>query len=137
MTRVRLARGIRRAMIAHARRQYPNECCGFLIGNRQHVLHVLPLPNVDPRPRIRFRISDEQHIEVRRLLRRFEPPLAIIGVYHSHPDGPAVPSSSDIREANYSDWVFAVIGVSRRGARVKLFGIRSGRVRLLRPGRPK
>lgn len=129
MTRRTLPANVRRTVIAHARREYPRECCGFLIGDRGRVLHVLPLPNVDSRPRVRFRIDDRHHIEVRRTLRQLQPPLAIVGVYHSHPDGPAEPSEADCREANYSAWIFAVVAVSKLRAQVKLFKIRDGRAR--------
>jgi len=137
MTRPALPANVRRAVIAHARREYPRECCGFLIGHRERVLHALPLPNVDSRPRVRFRIDDRHHIEVRRMLRRFQPPLAIVGVYHSHPDGPAEPSAADCREANYSAWIFAVVAVSRLSAQVKLFKIRGGRAHPFRRRRSR
>jgi proteasome lid subunit RPN8/RPN11 len=53
---------------------------------------------------------------VRRTLRRFEPPLEILGVYHSHPRGPAVPSSTDVAEAYYPEWLYVIVGL--QGARV-------------------
>jgi proteasome lid subunit RPN8/RPN11 len=53
----------------------------------------------------RYRIDDAAHVGLRRVLRGFVPAISIVGVYHSHPAGDAVPSPSDIAEAMYPDWV--------------------------------
>jgi proteasome lid subunit RPN8/RPN11 len=77
---------------------------------------------------VRFRIDDRRHIELRRELRCFAPPLTILGVYHSHPSGLAYPSKTDIREAYYPDWIYVVIGLRGR-PRIAAFEIADGTVR--------
>jgi len=134
MTPQRLAfpRAVRAAIVQHARREAPRECCGFLLGSGRRVQFALPLANVDPRPKSRYRINDRQHIEVRRWLRRLSPALQIVGVYHSHPNAPARPSASDLAEANYPDWVFAIVSLDRGREDLGLFEIVRGRARRLR-----
>ena len=127
----------RDAMLAHARKDAPRECCGLLAGRGRRIDLAIPLRNVDRRPRVRFRIDPAEHIGVRRALRALSPALDIVGVYHSHPKGPGVPSAADIEASNYPDWFFVVID-SRREA-VRVFQIRNGRtllwrVRWRRPG---
>lgn len=102
---------VRRAMVTHARREAPRECCGLLIGQKDRVQFALALPNVASRALTRFRIDDRQHIEIRRWLRRVQPPLEIVGVYHSHPEGDAQPSASDREEWHYPDWLYVVVGL--------------------------
>lgn len=122
----RMAASGRRAMIAHAQRDAPRECCGFLLGSGRTAWFILPLTNVDPRPHVRYRIDPRAHLEVRRVLRQVTPRLEIVGVYHSHPRGPATPSPSDVAEAHYPEWLYVIIDLSMRRAGVRAFSIRDG-----------
>lgn len=117
-----LPSAVRRAIVAHARRDAPQECCGLLIGRGRHVTFSLPMTNVDPRPTIGFRVDPAEHVEARRMLRRLSPPVEIVGVYHSHPAGPATPSPRDIVESNYPEWIFVIVG--GRPNSVRAFRIR-------------
>ena len=129
MTRSLVSPALRRAMIAHAQREAPRECCGLLLGRRGRVDFVLPIRNAARLPRTRFRISDRDHIAARRWLRQLSPPLEIVGAYHSHPDGPATPSASDVAESHYPDWIHAIVGLGAGLPRVALYRIRQGRAR--------
>lgn len=124
---IRVRAGVKRAIVLHATREAPKECCGLLLGEPRHVMFAVPMANVDPRPRTRFHVDDREHLELRRVVRRLTPPLEIIGVYHSHPESVARVSSADIDEALYPDWLYAVVGL--RGARpsVAVFRIAQGR----------
>lgn len=112
-----LPAAVRRAIVAHARRDAPLECCGLLVGRGRSVIAAMPMRNTAASP-TRFRLDDREHIELRRTLRRFEPPLEILGVYHSHPRGPAVPSSTDVAEAHYPEWLYVIVGL--RGVRAEV-----------------
>ena len=120
--------GVRRAIVTHARRDRPRECCGFLVGSGRRVRHAVPMPNVAP-GETRYRVDDRAHIELRKLLRQFAPPLGIVGVYHSHPNGRAEPSPSDVAEAMYPEWIHVIVGLGGGAARVRAFRIARGRVR--------
>ena len=127
---VAIAPEVLAAIVRHARRERPKECCGLLVGRRGRVMWAVAMRNVAD-SRVRYRIDDAAHIEVRRVLRGFGPPLAIVGVYHSHPAGDASPSETDVLEAMYPDWVQVIVGLKGRTA-VRAFRIRNGRVRALR-----
>jgi len=122
---------VRRAIVDHARRDHPLECCGLLVGRGRVVTEAVPMRNVEASA-TRFRIDDREHIALRRRLRQMSPPLDVVGVYHSHPDGPPRPSPSDIAEAYYPDWVYIVAGGPADRPRVRGFTIESGQVRPLR-----
>ncbi|HEX5070387.1 MAG TPA: M67 family metallopeptidase [Vicinamibacterales bacterium] len=113
---------VRQAIVAHARAEAPHECCGLLVGSGRRIDVAVPLSNVDPRPRVRFRVDPAEHIAVRRIVRRLTPRLAVIGVYHSHPQGPATPSPRDMAECHYPDWIFVIVG--RRGRSVRAYQLR-------------
>jgi proteasome lid subunit RPN8/RPN11 len=119
--------GVRRAIIEHATRERPLECCGLLIGQRGRVTGALPARNL-ARSAVRYELDPRLHIDARRVLREVMPPIAILGVYHSHPRGRAHPSASDIAEAQYPNWIHVIVGFAGARARVAGFRIRGGRV---------
>ena len=116
---------VRKAIAAHARKDAPRECCGLLVGKGHRVEVAVPMANAARTPRTAFRIDPAEHIAVRRVLRHIAPDRAIVGVYHSHPKGPALPSPRDIAEANYPDWLFVIVG--SKGRSVRAFTIKNGR----------
>ncbi len=117
-------------MVAHARRARPRECCGVLLGTGGRVACAIPMRNA-ARGRTRDRVDPAEPIALRRALREIAPSVAIIGVYHSHPRGPARPSETDVIEALYPDWVHLVIGLGGARPAVRAFTIAGGRVRAL------
>jgi proteasome lid subunit RPN8/RPN11 len=87
---------------AHGMRDYPNECCGALLGRDEAcdrtVLGLVPLVNQrNDSPRNRFSITpdDVRLAEKEARAKGWE----LIGWYHSHPDSPARPSDFDREHA--------------------------------------
>jgi proteasome lid subunit RPN8/RPN11 len=93
---------LERSIRDHAERDYPNECCGALVGiivgAANHVSFVFPLNNKhkDSATR-RFRILPGDLLVVEKFARSRS--LNVVGFYHSHPDVPAVPSAYDKQHA--------------------------------------
>lgn len=86
-----------RAHVAEsARRAYPREACGFLIGRadarRVEVVEVRDARNLDGDP-ARFRADPADHLAAEE--RAAAAGLAVVGTWHSHPDRPAHPSDAD------------------------------------------
>jgi len=92
---------VRDALLAHAARAYPDESCGLLIGRIEGeevvITRSVPCPNQAPpaERHHRFSIDPRAVINVRRTLRGS--PESVIGFYHSHTNGRAVPSALDVR----------------------------------------
>lgn len=126
-----LPASVRRAIVAHARREDPRECCGFLIGAGREVRHAIPARNLADSP-VRFRIDDALHLSLRRALRGAVPPLGIVGIYHSHPASAPEPSSSDLAEAWYPDWLYLIAGRPASRWDIRGFYLRDGRARRVR-----
>ena len=85
-----------------ARFALPRECCGLLLGRETidgwQVTELVTSPNVAPADRHdRFEIDPQILIAVQKRLRREGG--AMIGVYHSHPNGRATPSDTDLAQA--------------------------------------
>jgi proteasome lid subunit RPN8/RPN11 len=85
---------------SHAKETYPVECCGFLLGSFDSgglVSQVRPATNQNSDRNDRFIISAEEFAAVQ--FAADEAGLDIIGIYHSHPDWPPIPSQTDMDSA--------------------------------------
>jgi proteasome lid subunit RPN8/RPN11 len=80
---------------AHVEKAYPEEGAGFLIGNEGKVENILPLENSreEGTRHNRFLITPEDYLQAELTADRLG--LHLIGVFHSHPDCPNVPSDYD------------------------------------------
>jgi proteasome lid subunit RPN8/RPN11 len=87
-------------MEEHVRASTPREACGVLAGERSQVHWVEPITNVEE-SLDRFRMDPQEQVDV--MMRIEDDGLQLIGIYHSHPEGPDQLSESDIREAAYLD----------------------------------
>lgn len=86
-------------MIEDAIGSFPDECCGFFFGTEEAsgnrvVTHVLVVNNAkEGDKRRRFEISPRDYLKAERFAE--ENKLQLLGVYHSHPNHPAIPSETD------------------------------------------
>jgi proteasome lid subunit RPN8/RPN11 len=124
---LRLAAGVRDHLVAHARDEAPNECCGLLIGAGSAVDECVRARNLQPTPS-RYHLDPAVHIATNRRLRGSG--RTVLGVYHSHPRSPAVPSASDVAEALYPEFVWVIVSLARAdAAEVAAFRIERGKAR--------
>ena len=80
---------------AHVEKAYPEEGAGFLIGEASEVKEVLALSNSreDGARHNRFLFTPEDYLQAE--LKADKLGLSLIGVFHSHPDSPNIPSEYD------------------------------------------
>ena len=113
-----LPAAVRRAIVQHARRDSPRECCGFIIGAEGIADQAVAATNVEPGT-TRYQIDPEEHIALRRALRGTG--RNILGVYHSHPAGSPQPSPTDVAEAHYPEWAYVIVGLRNSRASIRAF----------------
>jgi len=79
----------------HVEDAYPGEGAGFLLGTVGEVKDILPLSNSreDEARHNRFLFTPEDYLKAE--LKADSLGLSLIGVFHSHPDCPNVPSEYD------------------------------------------
>ena len=79
----------------HIEAAYPAEGAGFLLGVEGEVREIVSLPNAreDEARHNRFLITPEDYLKAE--LKADSLGLNLIGVFHSHPDCPNVPSEYD------------------------------------------
>lgn len=103
---MQLSRQLADEMIAHARKEVPNEACGILASDRDVAVRFYPAINAERSPtrysvdsRDLFRIHND--IESRG--------WAITGIFHSHTHTQAYPSSTDVSLASGWPHVYYLI----------------------------
>jgi len=132
------------AMVAQAEREYPHECCGFVIGDGDSE-EVRPITNIQeqkhredpaafPRDaRTAFLMEPKEHLAVLQEIDRRG--LKLKAVYHSHPDHDAYFSATDRAQAcsfdpsepDYPDAVYIVMSIrSGKFARAAAFAWDAG-----------
>lgn len=111
-------------MHRHASRRAPQEACGLLAGEDDRVEMTQGIPNAE-RSQVRFRM--EPGAQWRAFQRMEAAGLELVGIYHSHPNGPETPSPTDIAETMYP--VAQVIWSRVNGRwRARGFRIQEGKV---------
>ncbi len=117
---IRLSMAQAEAICDAAERTYPEECCGLLVGpagtpEALSVSRVVPSANVCEGDRRQgFEIDPRLLLELHRELR--EGAEAMIGVYHSHPNGSGAPSETDLARAWDPDLVWIIAAVREGGS---------------------
>ena len=121
---IQVSPGHLQQICTHAERTYPEECCGLLLGtineDRKVLIEVRQAENcwdeaetfagiVKPGSnRDRFSIAPQVMLQVQKEAR--DRHLAIVGIYHSHPNHPAIPSEFD-RAIAWQQYSYIIVSV--------------------------
>lgn len=108
----------------HAESTYPEECCGLLLGKIAAdgtVVEVVPTENAWNSAAIewqddttncgkidRYAIAPQEMLKIQKAAR--DRHLDIIGIYHSHPNHPAIPSECD-RVYAWQQYSYIIVSV--------------------------
>ena len=96
-------------MIAHAKEDFPLECCGILAGKDDSVSHIYRMDNIDS-SRVSYLMDPREQLKVFKEMRTLG--IEMKAIYHSHPNHPAYPSKTDIELAYYPDTVYIIISIN-------------------------
>jgi len=114
-----------RSLREDVERAYPEEACGILLGRREGiddtVVRITVCSNVASEPGRRYEIAPNQLIAAQQQAE--EEGLEILGFYHSHPDHPAKPSATDLREAHWTGYIYLICGV-KKGRLAEIVAVR-------------
>lgn len=113
-------------LVHHAHSAHPDEACGLLAGKGPRVLQIIPTANIAADPTTRYVMSPTA---LARHLPQLEAEgFSLLGFYHSHPDGEAIPSETDIREATYPEVAMVIVGLRGEAPQIAAWAIKHGRV---------
>jgi proteasome lid subunit RPN8/RPN11 len=85
-------------MLEHVDQQLPLEACGLLAGKTDQVEKIIPVQN-QAQSAVRFVMEPYEQIQAFDWIESNG--LELLGIFHSHPAGPATVSATDIAEAAY------------------------------------
>ena len=122
-TTVQLPARMAEAILEHSRLSYPNEACGLLAGDADGLRMVYCLTNAEGSS-TRYTIEPDEHFGALRHAERSG--WQLMGAFHSHVHGPAVPSPADLAEAAEPDWVWIVAGPVDGAIELRAYRISEG-----------
>jgi [CysO sulfur-carrier protein]-S-L-cysteine hydrolase len=120
---MRLTSAQRDELLAHAREEAPNECCGYLPLRDGGVERVERAQSKRRSP-YGYELDDES---LRIVNFELEDQGYGVAVYHSHPRSAAEPSQTDINLAFYPDWMYVIVSPTHE-PNVRAWWIRDGKV---------
>ena len=131
---MRISRELLDDVIAHARADAPNECCGMIASRDGEAVAVHRARNALASP-LRYDVHSE---DLHRIIDRIEDEGLDLGViYHSHTRSDPVPSQTDINLADFGDppqpaypgTLYMIVGLKDAGnPDVRLWSIALGQV---------
>lgn len=95
---MRIPAELQKKMLSHVLGCLPEEACGLLGGWPDEAAKVIAVENELHSP-VRFRMKPLEQLHA--LLEIEAGGMEVVGIYHSHPGGPPVPSPTDIAEFSY------------------------------------
>jgi [CysO sulfur-carrier protein]-S-L-cysteine hydrolase len=111
-----IARSLIDEIVAHAREDAPNECCGLVAGRDDVATRVFRARNEMASP-LAYNVHPQDLLRITSEIEEAGEELAAI--YHSHTKSPAEPSQTDINlAANWPDPVYLICSIAGSDAPV-------------------
>jgi len=122
---MKIARELYEQIVAHARAEAPNECCGMVASTDGRAVKVFPAENIHASP-LRYEIAPRQQLEIMTEIDDQDWDLGAI--YHSHTRTAPEPSQTDINAALYPDSLYVIVGLADGEPDVRAWRIADGKV---------
>jgi proteasome lid subunit RPN8/RPN11 len=113
-------------MIAHAREEAPNECCGIIAGQDDRAVRLFRANNSEASP-YRYNVDPQDLFRIYRECD--ENGWEFMVIYHSHTASEAYPSLTDVRLAFWPETYYVLVSLMKPDEPVvRAFRIEDGRV---------
>jgi len=122
---MRISRRLLDEVIAHARADAPNECCGMIAARDGDAVAVHRATNVAASP-LRYEIDGREQYRIQTAIE--DAGLDLGAIYHSHTRTAPEPSETDVNLAFYPDALYVIVGVAGEAADVRAWNIVDGKV---------
>ena len=96
-------------MVAHAREDLPNECCGMVAGLDGEATAVIRVENAAASP-LRYEMDPKAQYEAWKSIE--DGGKELLAIYHSHTKSAAYPSQTDVNQAvAWPDKVYLIVSL--------------------------
>jgi proteasome lid subunit RPN8/RPN11 len=101
-------------MVAHAREDLPNECCGMIGGRDGEATEVIRVANAAATP-LRYEMDPQGQYDA---LKRIEDGGGeLLAIYHSHTKSAAYPSQTDVNQAvAWPEQIYVIVSLADEAA---------------------
>jgi proteasome lid subunit RPN8/RPN11 len=123
---MRISRQLYEEIVAHARSEAPNECCGMIASRDGEAVKVYRATNAAASP-LRYEIDGPEQYRIQMQIENSG--LDLGAIYHSHTRTEPYPSQTDVNLAFYPDALYLIVGLASEEPEVRAFTIRDGEVR--------
>ena len=121
---MRIARALLEDIVAHARADAPDECCGMVSARGGAAVRVHRAANAAASP-LRYEIDSREQYRIQREIE--DAGLGLGAIYHSHTRSAPQPSQTDINLAFWPDALYVIVGVAGEEPEVRAFRIHDRR----------
>jgi proteasome lid subunit RPN8/RPN11 len=122
---MRIARRLFDELVAHARADAPNECCGMIASRDGEAVAVHRATNTAASP-LRYVIDGKEQYQIQTAIE--DAGLDLGAIYHSHTRSAPEPSETDINLAFYPETLYVIVGVKDEEPDVRAWSIVDGKV---------
>src|SRR5207302_7246719 len=113
-------------MLAHARAEAPNECCGMIASRDGEAVRVYRARNAAASP-LKYELDPTEQFRIQTEIE--DAALDLGAIYHSHTRSEPYPSQTDINLAFYPESLYVIVGLASEPPEVRAFAISDGHVR--------
>jgi [CysO sulfur-carrier protein]-S-L-cysteine hydrolase len=123
LSRMRISQSLVDEMVAHAREDLPNECCGMVGGRDGEATEVIRVANSAASP-LRYEMDPQQQYDALKSIEDGGDEL--LAIYHSHTKSAAYPSQTDVNQAvAWPEQVYVIVSLADEDAPdVKAFDLK-------------
>jgi [CysO sulfur-carrier protein]-S-L-cysteine hydrolase len=127
---VQLSPDLVEALVAHARREDPNEACGLIVGDRPAADGGIPLRFEPTRNKAASPYRYEIHPDdlLRLTIATDDADEVFWAIVHSHVRSPAYPSPTDVGLAFYPDSLYVLVSLAEAEPALGAFRIVDGTI---------
>jgi [CysO sulfur-carrier protein]-S-L-cysteine hydrolase len=122
---MKVSRPIYEELLAHAREEAPNECCGLIGGSDGVAKTVYRARNAEASP-LRYNLDPQDQFRI--MTEMDERGEELSAIYHSHTASPAYPSQTDINLASYPDTLYLIVSLADGEKELRGYSITDGEV---------
>jgi proteasome lid subunit RPN8/RPN11 len=122
---MKIPRDVYDELLAHAREDAPNECCGLIGGQDGVARTVYRARNAEASP-LRYNLDPQDQFRIMTAMEEEGEELSAI--YHSHTASPAYPSQTDINLAAYPETIYLIVSLAGGEKDLRGFRIEDGEV---------
>lgn len=122
---MRIARELVDEIVAHAREEAPNECCGMVAAENGRAVRVYRATNAAASP-LRYEI--EPHDQYRIEMAIEDAGMELGAIYHSHTRSDPYPSQTDVNLAFHPHALYLIVGLAEDEPELRAYRIVDGRV---------